>query len=294
MKNNGINIEINAIDRFIEKVWKLLGLDIVVSFLEAKEDRIKRISEVRTNSELKMKEAIINNPSLSLEQKFQLNAMVGVNYKKFLRQMEVLEIAVDNMDEDCSEDNVEEDWLLDFFDKVSNINNDDIKKVWGKLLASAASDKNICSKSLLSALFMMSTDEMKDFQNLTRFCFSEFKRGKDSYKISAYPIIYFAKNVKNYEMSGVTRLRLNKLQSLGLIDVDYKKEFVFSKKSMRLIYNNKLIELSDKDKIRIGNVIFTYDGFLLYQMIEKMHNNSILDFNIDIWKKREYKVEISR
>lgn len=235
----------------------------------------------------------MNYSNLTPEQKLQLNALLGTNYKKFLRQMSVLGIAINNMDEKCSKDNIEEDWLLDFFDKVCNISNNGVKKIWGKLLASAASDKNICSKTLLNALFMMSTDEVKDFHNLSRFCISEIGCGMDSDKISAYPIIYFANNVKNYEMSGISRLRINKLAALGLIDVDYNKEFVFSTKRMRLIYNNKIVELSSKDKIRIGNVIFTYDGFLLYQMTEKIFNNHILDFNIEIWKNRGYEVRVN-
>ena len=95
-------------------------------------------------------------------------------------------------------------------------------------------------------------------------------------------------------MLGITRLRLNKLASLGLIEVNYDKEFVFSQKDVKLIYNNKLIDISSKDKIRIGNVIFTYDGFLLYHMIEKNYNDKILDFNVDIWRKRNYKVSLNK
>lgn len=286
--------DITGIKGIFDDIIEILGLEVIGASGQAKAESIKRISEVKTNNELEIKNEIINSPNLSLDQKLQLNAMLGTNYKKFLRQMSVLGIALNNMDENSSKANLNEDWILDFFDKVSNINSEEIQKIWGKLLASAAADKNICSKTLLNALFMMSTEEVNDFRNLSRFCISEVGSGSDSYKISAYPVIYFAKNVKNYEMSGISRLRLNKLATLGLIEVDYKKEFVFSKKKMRLIYNNKIVEISAKDKIRIGNVIFTYDGFLLFQMSEKFFYNRILDFNLEVWKNRGYDVRINK
>ncbi len=286
--------DITGVKGIVEKIIDVLGLEVIGAFWRAKSDSIKKINEMKTNNELEIKNAIINNSELTPQQKLQLNAMLGTGYKKFIRQMSVLGIAIDNMDEKCSKDNLDEDWLLDFFDKVSNISNEEIKKIWGKLLAGAASDKNICSKTLLNALFLMSTDEIKDFNNLIRFCVSEVGCGNNSSSISAYPIIYFAKNVKNYEMSRISRIQLNKLATLGLIDVDYKKEFIFSQQRMRLIYNNKIVELASKEKIYIGNVIFTYDGFLLYEMAEKIFNNRILEYNIEIWKKRGYEVHVGK
>ena len=286
--------DIMGIKGIVEKVIDVLGLDVIGAPLQAKAESIKKISEARTNNELEIKNHIINSPDLSTTQKLQLNAMIGANYKKFLRQMEVLGIAINNMDEKSSKENIDEDWLLDFFEKVGNISNDVVKQIWGKLLAGAASDKNVCSKTLLNALFMMSTEEVKDFSNLSRFCISEVGSGGNLYTINAYPILFFASHVNSYQLSGLSRLRLNKLASLGLIEVDYKKEFVFSKKEVRLIYNNKIIEIIGKDKIRIGNVIFTYDGYLLYQMTEKFYNNRILDFDIEIWKKRGYEVIINK
>ncbi len=71
----------------------------------------------------------------------------------------------------------------------------------------------------------------------------------------------------------------------------------FLKSEMRLRYNSQIIELSTndkKDKLRIGNVMFTYDGFLLYQMSEKLYNDKIIDFTREIWERRGYIVNITK
>lgn len=107
-------------------------------------------------------------------------------------------------------------------------------------------------------------------------------------------ILYYSSNVDEYETHGLSRLKLNKLASLGLIELNFEKEFVFKRKKIRLIYNNKVIELHANDKVKIGNVTFTYDGFLLYDMTEKIYNNRILDMNVEIWKRRGYKVYINK
>ncbi len=211
----------------IQKIIDVLGLEVLGASFKAKAERIKKISQQKLENELELKNSILNNPGLTIEQKFQVNAMLGVNYKKFIRQMKVLEIAIDNMDEESKTENIDEDWLLDLWDKVSMIENPGMQEVWGKLIAYATKDKNICSKSLLNTLFMMSTDEVNDFRNLLRFCVVEIGCGTDSQCISAYPIIYFSNHVESYQNSKISRMRLNKLESLGLIEVDYKSEYVF-------------------------------------------------------------------
>lgn len=254
--------------------------------------RKKALNSFRVENEIALKKLVIESQELSYDQKVVLNSYLGKSLKKFQHQLEVLDISIDNMGEDADINNIDEDWLLDFFDKVSNISNKDTQKVWAKLLAYSASDKKICSKTLLNSLFLMSSEDISCFLNICRFTFSEMNTDVEGL-ITAYPIIYFSEYVNKYNVYGFSTFNLNKLQRLGLIEVDFMSEYVFSKKKMKLRYKNKLIELEAKEKIKIGNIRFTYDGFLLYQMTEKGYNSGILNELIDVWRYRKYNVYLN-
>lgn len=283
-----------GISGFFEKVIDVLGLDTIGELAKAKAYHVKLIDEYKAEKNIELRNHIIENSDLNDIQKLQLSALIGSSLNKFQRKMEILGIAIDNIDKDVDPDNIDSDWLVDFFEKASLITDKDIQIIWGKLLANATADKNLCSKTLLNSLFLMGNEEIVNFRNLTQFCISEMSKNYGSDKILSYPILYYSSNVDEYETHGLSRLKLNKLASLGLIELNFEKEFVFKRKKIRLIYNNKVIELHANDKVKIGNVTFTYDGFLLYDMTEKIYNNRILDMNVEIWKRRGYKVYINK
>lgn len=58
-------------------------------------------------------------------------------------------------------------------------------------------------------------------------------------------------------------------------------------------YKNKIIEVEHDKKIKSGNVRFTYEGFLLYQMSEKIYNSNILNYILEIWRDRGYNIYIN-
>ena len=139
----------NNINEILDKVIGILGYDAYDAFIKTYYDTKKKRIEYKTDNEIVIKKEIMDNNQLTLEQKIELNAVLGKNLKGFKRQIDILGIAVDNMDNDAKAENLNGDWLLDFFDKASLITEDDTKLIWGKLLSYASSDKHICSKTLL-------------------------------------------------------------------------------------------------------------------------------------------------
>lgn len=280
-------------DEIINKIFGVLGYDLYDTFIKIHlESRKKRI-EFKLENEIELKRIIIENENITFEQKMLLNSLIGKNLKNLKNQLDILHIAYDNWDEDVNVNNLSEDWLLDFFDKSSKITEKSTQLVWGKLLSCAAADRNIGSKTLLNSLFLMGTDEIKDFLNICQNTISEMGVGYVSDRITAHPIIFFSKNVETYNKNKISLLRLHKLQTLGLVELDLKDEYIFSKNSVTLIYSNKKIVVESNKKIKIGNVRFTYEGFLLYQMSEKIYNKNVLYYIIEIWERRGYDVYLN-
>lgn len=283
----------NSVIEILNKIIGILGYDAYDSFIKVHFDTNKKRIEYKADNEIAIKKEIMDNNQLTLEQKIVLNDALGKNLKKFQRQIEILGIAVDSMDNDARAENLSSDWLLDFFDKASLITEEATKLIWGKLLSYASSDNNLCSKTLLNTLFLMGTEDISSFLNICRFTLSEMHINKSDGYISAYPIIFFSEYVEKYNVYMLSSFKLNKLQRLGLIEVDYKSEYVFAKKSMELIYGNQIVKIEDKKKVRIGNIRFTYDGFLLYQITQKLYDYSILNEIIEIWRERNYSIYVN-
>lgn len=279
--------------KIIEKILGIIGYDAYDAFIKVHFDTNKKRIVFKTDNELEIKKNIFESKSLTLEQKVELNAVMGKNLKSVKREMDILGISLNNMEYDAKAENLSEDWILDFFDKASRITEEETKLIWGKLLAYAASNKNICSKTLLNSLFLMGTEELNDFLNICQYCLVEMDKTKDTERISAYPIIFFSKHVATYNLQKISSLRLQKLQNLGLLDVDLKTEYIFSKKKVKMRYKNRIIEVEHDKKIKIGNVRFTYEGFLLYQMTEKIYNTNILSHIIEIWRRRGYRIYVN-
>lgn len=290
---NYMEKNMDNLTRILEKIFGVLGYDLYESFVKVYFDIRKKRLELKIDNEFSIKNSIFESNNLSLEQKVQLNAMMSKNLTTFMRELEILGIAIDKMDNNAHEYNINEDWLLDFFDKASRITEENTKELWGTMLAESASDKRLCSKTLLNSLFLMGSDDISSFLNVCRFTLSEMHSKNPDNNITAYPIIFFSENVEKYNIYRISSFNLNKLQRLGLIEVDYKSEYIFSKKSMELIYGNQVLKIENNKKIKIGNVRFTYDGFLLYQISQKLYDNRLLDTIIDIWRNRKYTIYIN-
>lgn len=278
---------------FIKGIWDILGYDLCKEHVEVLWDGKKKLIEYKKENEINIKKSIMESDKLTLQQKITLNAVLDKKLKRFQKEMEVLGIAINCLDEKADVKNLDEEWVLDFFDKASRISKENNKIIWGKLLAYAASDKKICSKILLNALFIMGREEVTDFLNICKHTLSEMHTAINEEEVSAYPIIFYSKHTGVYNQHGISSMRLHKLEILGLIEIDYKKELVFKKKKMKLIYQNKKIEIESDKKIEIGNVRFTYEGFLLYKMTEKIYDTNTLEFIVEVWNKRKYKVYIN-
>lgn len=273
------------------KILETIGYDLYDAFIKIRLETKKQRLELKTENEMNIKKQILDNEDLSFEQKIAINAVLDKNLKSFAREISILNIALNNMDDDAKAENLDEDWILDFFDKASRISEVSTQLIWGKMLASSASDKRLCSKTLLNTLYLMGKEDITSFLNICRFVLSDRYIGC-SENISSYPIIFFSEYVEKYNVYQLSTYILNRLQRLGLIEIEYKSEFVFTEHQIELIYSNHVIKIENNDKIRFGNVRFTKDGYILYQITDKLYDNSLLNEIIEIWRRRKYIVYI--
>jgi hypothetical protein len=205
----------------------------------------------------------------------------------------IIDFAKPNITDIETDRSPDEDWFSFFFDKARLVSNEGIQNLWGKVLAGEINQPNCFSFSFMNTLSIINTKDAELFCNLARFCMYD-----ENYEL-AHPFIFVAKNVHTYANSGITRDQLLSLQRLGLINCDFKDEFIFLDQRI-FKYGNRLVEVigdpKNENKISVGNVIFTSDGIALYHLIGeefKEYNNLILEYTIEKLRSRGCKVTIS-
>ena len=220
------------------------------------------------------------------------------SYKKAIKELKnctsIADIASNMILEDAKAEKIEEDWFAFFFDKARLISDEVAQNIWAKVLAGEVNNPGCCQRTLLHILSVMNTSQAKLFCNIASFCMYEYK--KEEY---VHPFIFISKNVDVYEALDIHDDGLLELENLGLIQCDFKDEFVFPKKKI-LRYGNHVIEVygdpENEYKINVGNVRLTRDGQVLFKMIDesyKTYNANILDFIVTKLKQRNCKVIIN-
>lgn len=210
--------------------------------------------------------------------------------KEFKNCVSVTNIALPFVSDDAKPQDVEEDWFTFFFDKVRLVSDEGLQNMWGQILAGEVNKPGKYQRSLLHTLSIMSASQAELFCALAKFCMYEHKGD------SVHPLIFMSANAQVYEKLNITSSGLLDLEYLGLIQCDFKDEFVFLKKKV-LRYGNNIIEIygdpQNDEKIYAGNVRFTYNGRTLFEIVDssyKRYRSELLDFAITKFQRRHCKI----
>lgn len=220
------------------------------------------------------------------------------SYKRMIKEYHncsnVVHFAAPHVEDTAKPEEIEEDWLAYFFDKVRLVSNEAIQNMWAHILAGEANTPGRFSRSLLHTLSVMSSSQAELFCNISRFCMYGYKK-----EDIVHPFIFISKNVEAYKNSRITADGLFGLENLGLIQCDFKDEFVFQNKKV-LRYGNKVLEIhgdpENDNKICAGNVRFTDNGLALFEIVGssyKSYRTDILDFIITKLQRRNCKILIN-
>ena len=185
------------------------------------------------------------------------------------------------------------DWFVRFYDYSSIVSNEIIQEIWAKILAEEVFSPGQIRFSLLFALHMMDSSLAMLFNSLSQFTFLDDKEVPNL-------MIYLTKN-RSFYLELVPELlpkRLNDLERIGLINCNYKEEFVFLSRKNLLVGNNEIRIQGDPDndnKIKAGNIVYTHDGSVLYSIIHdrtKTVNREVMDYTIRKLRMRNCTVSL--
>lgn len=281
--------------QLLEKVIIATGIFYpIASTVKALTD--SKISKIKLEWEYdeKYKREILDNPTMDDCTKAVLISNLSKSTIEFVNQARILNVSLDKVSNTAKPENIDDDWLLSFMHKAAHISNEQMQYVWGCILAEACDNPEFCSKTLLNTLSLMNRKQAEYFSGICKFRLVNMDiSSQNNDVISVYPIIFFSKGAEGYGAQGLTNRGILELQHLGLIDVDSQKEFVVYTDLLKLRDIKNSVEVIGKGKVEIGNILSTYDGFLLQKIIKDYYDTQIMEYNIRIWCGKGYQVYLN-
>lgn len=230
-------------------------------------------------------EKILALSKLEIED-IQKRALIRIVNEETIKQINmenVIDKAIPNIEADAKTENVDNDWLIKFFEKVRSISDNEMQELWAKILAGECNNAGSFSKMTLNIVGELDKTDAILFSSLCSCVF----------RVAGYshPII-FNINDNEYKELGIDYKNLLHLQYLGLISYNSIAENLRQCLEKRIVieyFDTKfVIEFpNDDNKLKIGNVLFTQTGEQLYKICEPKKNDEIFSKTITHYEKYE-------
>lgn len=198
----------------------------------------------------------------------------------------IVEKSFDKIDETAKPENIEDDWIANFFDKSKLISDDNMQELWAKILAGESNKPGTYSKRTIE--FMSNLDK-KDAELFTNLC-------KFVWDFGVLQPLIFAYNDDIYSKYGINFGTLMHLQEIGLVSLSIPNGFArkgFGKHIKIFYYSRELQIEFNKDKdneISAGDVQLTNIGKELALITNSNKLDEFYDYVIEKYYKDELKL----
>ena len=184
--------------------------------------------------------------------------------KGYCNQRDIVNLAIQNLENTSQPERIEDDWLAKFMDKAKRISSEEFHLIWGKVLAREC---NVPGSVPISLLYTLDRMDREDAEAFTALCRISVRFGED-----CSPVIIASKLDDYKALIGVSFDNLVNLKALGLIEMGLEfgptpYALTTEKHEQKVFYFDNEYEVH-KEEIDIGNVVFTKIGKALCETIE--------------------------
>ncbi len=177
--------------------------------------------------------------------------------------------------------NVEDDWVANFFNKARIISDNEMQKLWARVLAGESNEPGSYSKRTVNFLSYLDKRDAELFLSLCRFgwIFGKFT-----------PLI-FDEKTSIYNDKGINFSTLSHLDNIGLIQFSslggFKRQGL--PKKLTISYHGQPLTLTmekeSDNKLSIGKVLLTQVGFELSSVCQAQGVEGFVDYVKEKWEK---------
>ena len=192
--------------------------------------------------------------------------------------------ALPHLNEKAKPESIENDWIVNFFDKSRIVSDDEMQRLWARLLAGEANAPGTYSKRTVN--FISDLDKA-DANLFTQFCGFVAQMIGPSEPL---PLV-FDEGAKIYKKQGIDFMGLQHLDSIGLIKFAPSMGFKLKdlQKGVVFIYGGRPLGLVMKkntnNTLEIGRALLTRTGKELFPICGSKPVEGFWEYVRDHWKQ---------
>ncbi|MGL4611300.1 MAG: DUF2806 domain-containing protein [Trueperaceae bacterium] len=251
----------------------------------AKPGHVRRIARAEADAEMIAAKSEIDITDL---QRRALERFVNEEAKKQSNIESIIEKALPNVSEQSSPENMEDDWITNFFDKCRLISDEEMQMLWSRVLAGEANQPGNFSKRTVDTLASFDKFDAELFSKLCSF----------TVHIDLPTVLIYDTEATIYTDHGINFSYLKHLNSLGLIHTESVASYhrILSRQDFYYIhYFGKPLYISfpnqNKTQMDVGRVMFTQVGQQLSGVIPKTPIAEFENYLKQKWQGFGYRVE---
>lgn len=187
--------------------------------------------------------------------------------KEFANQQDVISYGISLLNDIVFVDDIENEWLYEFMDGAGKASSEELKLIWGKILATECNENNSIPKRLLFILKQMDSDVASSFTKLCSTCIHFINDDKE---IEYQPIVV------GYKPDNRCPLSYNEIIELATLGLIEYHDPITGSYTILGLNDNQTIMYYDKEYgglindgvLQVGFVIFTHAGEALAKIID--------------------------
>lgn len=243
--------------------------------------QIKRVAKAEAEAE---KIKAVTQIEISEIQQRGLVRMIEVEAIKQQNIEQITARAVNEIAEDAKPQDMEKDWISNFFDNCELVSDTEMQSLWAKILAGEANKPGTYSKRTVNNVSSLDKNEANQFTTLCRF----------GWMIGPVTPLIYDVTGEIYTKNGLTFSVLNHLDAIGLVTLQDLSGYVRQQlpKKFHVHYYGEAIqvELPDEAKgiMSLGKVLLTKMGQELAPICGSTPVNGFVEYVKEHWKKQGY------
>ncbi len=189
--------------------------------------------------------------------------------------------ALPQLDENADPNSIENDWIVNFFQKSRIVSDNEMQDLWSRILAGEANAPGTYSKRTVNFLSDLDKAEADLFTKLCGFV----------WMIGKLELLVFDETAEIYNDHGIDFDSLNHLESIGLVQFGESANFIIGglPKRLTVVYYDRLLVLNmpkDADnRLTVGKVLLTRTGTELAPICGSQPVDGFVEYVKDQWKQ---------
>lgn len=238
--------------------------------------QIRRVARAEADAQIIEAQAHIEITDL---QRRALIRFVGEEAKKQDNMEKITEKALPHLKESSKPDDIEDDWIANFFDKCRIVSDEEMQSLWAKVLAGEANSPGAYSKRTVNMLGSLDKIDARLFTSLCGFGW---------FLGNIVPLI-FNEQEAIYNEHGIDFNALTHLDSIGLINFGVVTGFNRLKlpKRLSVLYYGTILSLEfqqeENNALGIGKVLLTSAGQELARICGAKPVEAFQDYVVRKW-----------